>query len=81
MEIDKAIQNLCKDKTVIIVAHRLSALKICDRVAVVENHTITSTGTHEEVRANNDYYRQAWADYEKARNMTYQLEGSETHAN
>ena len=28
MEIDKAIQNLCKGKTVIVVAHRLSALKI-----------------------------------------------------
>ena len=36
MEIDKAIQNLCKGKTVIVVAHRLSALKLCDRVAVVK---------------------------------------------
>ena len=42
MEIDKAIQNLCKGKTVIVVAHRLSALKMCNRVAVVENHTITN---------------------------------------
>lgn len=57
MEIDKAIQNLCKGKTVIVVAHRLSALKMCNRVAVVENHTITSVGTHEEVRKNNAYYR------------------------
>ena len=53
----KAIQNLCKGKTVIVVAHRLSALKMCNRVAVVENHTITSVGTHEEVRKNNAYYR------------------------
>ena len=67
MEIDKAIQNLCKGKTVIVVAHRLSALKLCDRVAVVENHTITSVGTHEEVRRKNAYYRKAWEDYEKAR--------------
>ncbi len=76
VEIDKAIQNLCKGKTVIIVAHRLSAIKMCDRIAVVENRTVTCVGNHEEVRANNDYYRQAWADYKKARNMTYQLEGS-----
>ena len=66
MEIDKAIQNLCKGKTVIVVAHRLSALKMCERVAVVENHTITCVGTHEE-------------DYETARNITYQLEGGEQH--
>ena len=80
MEIDKAIQNLCKGKTVIVVAHRLSALKLCDRVAVVENHTITSVGTHEEVRRKNAYYRKAWEDYEKARNITYQLEGGEGNA-
>lgn len=79
MEIDKAIQNLCKGKTVIIVAHRLSALKTCNRVAVVENHTITCVGTHDEVRKQNKYYRKAWADYEKARNMTYQLEGGNEH--
>ena len=52
-------------------------LKLCDRVAVVENHTITSVGTHEEVRRKNAYYRKAWEDYEKARNITYQLEGGE----
>lgn len=75
MEIDKAIFNLCKGKTVIIVAHRLSALKMCDRVAVIENHTITCVGTHEEVRKNNEYYRKAWTDYEAARNISYQLEG------
>jgi ATP-binding cassette subfamily B protein IrtA len=79
MEIDKAIQNLCKGKTVIVVAHRLSALKMCNRVAVVENHTMTSVGTHEEVRKNNAYYRNAWKDYETARNITYQLEGGEQH--
>ena len=74
MEIDKAIENLCKGKTVIVVAHRLGALKMCNRVAVVENHSITSVGTHDEVRQDNAYYNQAWTDYETARNITYQLE-------
>ena len=77
MEIDSAIKNLCKGKTVIIVAHRLSALKMCDRIAVVENHTITDVGTHEEVREKNDYYKKAWNDYEVARNIAYKLEGDE----
>ena len=74
-KIDKAIKNLCEGKTVIIVAHRLSALKICDRIAVVENHTVTDRGTHEEVLTKNEYYKRAWESYEKARNMTYQIEG------
>ena len=80
VEIDKAIENLCKGKTVIVVAHRLGALKMCNRVAVVENHTITSVGTHDEVRQDNAYYNQAWTDYETARNITYQLEGGADHA-
>ena len=80
VEIDKAIENLCKGKTVIVVAHRLGALKMCNRVAVVENHSITSVGTHDEVRQDNAYYNQAWTDYETARNITYQLEGGADHA-
>lgn len=74
LEIDKAIENLCKGKTVIVVAHRLNALKMCDRVAVVEKHTITSVGTHAQVRRENEYYNQAWTDYETARSMSYQME-------
>ena len=80
VEIDKAIENLCKGKTVIVVAHRLGVLKMCNRVAVVENHTITSVGTHDEVRQDNAYYNQARTDYETARNITYQLEGGADHA-
>lgn len=75
VEIDKAIENLCKGKTVIIVAHRLGAIKMCDRVAVVENRTVTCVGTHAEVRERNEYYQKAWEDYEAARAMTYQMEG------
>ena len=45
-----------------------------------ENHTITSVGTHEEVRRKNAYYRKAWEDYEKARNITYRLEGGAGNA-
>ncbi|MGL6198912.1 MAG: ABC transporter ATP-binding protein [Lachnospiraceae bacterium] len=75
VEIDKAIDNLCKGKTVIIVAHRLGVVKKCSRVAVVENNTVTCCGSHAEVRQNNAYYRIAWADYEAARNIKYSLEG------
>ncbi len=75
VEIDKAIHNLCKGKTVIIVAHRLGVVLKCDRVAVVENRTITSVGAHDEVLKNNLYYRHAWQDYEEARGITYKIEG------
>lgn len=79
VEIDRAIENLCRGKTVLIVAHRLGAVRLCDRVAVVENHTISCCGTHEQVRAENEYYRGAWADYEAAREVTYSLKGGAEH--
>ena len=71
MEIDKAIKNLCKGKTVIIIAHRLSVVGMCDRVLVVENHTISDIGTHDELLTRNRTYRESWESYEAARNIRY----------
>ncbi len=71
LEIDKAIHNLCKNKTVIIVAHRLGVVSMCDRVAIVENNTVVDVGTHEEVLAKNEYYKKAWNDYKTSRNIVY----------
>lgn len=79
LEIDKAIHNLCEGKTVLIVAHRLSALKICDRIAVVENHKVSSIGNHHEVLNENVYYKTAWESYQKARTFAYQMQGGIKH--
>ena len=75
VEIDRAIFNLCKGKTVIIVAHRLGAVKMCDKVAIVENHTIAAFGTHAEVLKTNRYYQDAWRSYHAARQVTYSMKG------
>lgn len=77
VEIDRAIRHLCEGKTVILVAHRLGAVKMCDKVAVVERHTVTCPGTHEQVLASNAYYRNAWRDYNEARNLTYSMKGAD----
>lgn len=71
VEIDKAIENLCRGKTVLIVAHRLSAIKMCDKVAVLENGAVTSFGKHEDVLRENAYYQTAWRDYNMARAINY----------
>ncbi|MDD2981155.1 MAG: ABC transporter ATP-binding protein [Hespellia sp.] len=81
VEIDKAIANLCKGKTVIIVAHRLGAIKMCDKVAVVENHTVKAFGTHTEVLETNDYYKDAWRSYHAAREVIYGVKGVEQNEN
>lgn len=77
VEIDRAIENLCKGKTVIIVAHRLGIVKSCDRIAVVEKNGITRVGSFSDMKKNSPYFAKAWQDYNAARNVRYQMKGGE----
>ncbi len=79
VEIDKAIANLCKGKTVIIVAHRLGITTLCDRVAVVEKNTVTDVLPHKELVEKNDYFKKSWESYITARNIRYTAKGSESY--
>jgi len=76
VEIDRAIDNLCENKTVIIVAHRLAIVKKCDRIAVVEDQGISGVGTFEEMLEKNAYFRNAWKEYGEARNVKYGMGGA-----
>ena len=44
---------------------------MCDKVAVVENHTITAFGTHEEVLEENRYYQKAWEGIMRKRGQLF----------
>ncbi len=56
--IQNAITQITKDKTTIIIAHRLSTLKDADRLIVIEDGKMTETGTHKElIEAKGDYYK------------------------
>lgn len=50
---------------------------MCDKVAVVENRTVTGFGTHEELLVSNSYYKQAWDKFNAARAMVYSQKGEE----
>ena len=80
LEIDRAIENLCRGKTVIIVAHRLGIVKNCDRIAVVEDQGISRTGSFEDMIENSVYFRKAWEDYHAARNIRYELKSRDGKA-
>ena len=56
----KAIGNLIKGKTVIIVAHRLSTITAADQIIVVDKGTVQATGTHEELLKSSALYRSMW---------------------
>ena len=47
--VQKAIDNLMKDKTVFVIAHRLSTIKNADRIAVINEGKLMELGTHDEL--------------------------------
>ena len=58
--IQKAITNLVKDRTSIIIAHRLSTVMSADRIIVLENGKIVEEGTHKELLKNKSKYFELW---------------------
>ena len=59
-EIKKAIDNLSKDYTILIIAHRLSTVLDCDRILFLEDGKITCQGTHEDLLKNSEGYRRLY---------------------
>ena len=47
--VQQAIENLMKDRTVFVIAHRLTTIQNADRIAVINRGYLTELGTHEEL--------------------------------
>jgi ABC-type multidrug transport system fused ATPase/permease subunit len=58
--IQKALEGFVRGRTVIIITHRLSALALADRIAVVQDGRILDVGTHAELLARCPFYRRLY---------------------
>ena len=56
IEVQKALENLMKDRTTFIIAHRLSTVRNADRILVIEDGEIVEEGNHEELLKKNGEY-------------------------
>lgn len=65
-KIQKAFEVLTKNKTVLMIAHRLSTVKNADKIIVIEDGQIKESGTHEELLSKNNLYAKMWEDYKKS---------------
>ena len=59
-KVQKAIYGLDKDKTILIIAHRLSTVNKCDKIIVVDDGNIVDIGTHKELYKRCSKYRELY---------------------
>jgi ATP-binding cassette subfamily C protein len=53
-----ALTAVLSNKTLIVIAHRLSTVRDCDRLYVIESGRVTDSGTYDELRERNSWFRQ-----------------------
>lgn len=58
--IQQALDELCKGRTTLVVAHRLSTIKNADEIAVIANGEIVEQGTHEELLGKKGMYAELY---------------------
>ena len=64
--IQKALSVLCQDKTVIMIAHRLSTVVNADKIIVLKDGKIIEEGRHEELLNKHGLYHKMWNDYNQS---------------
>lgn len=64
--IQDAISNLLKDKTIIVIAHRLKTIKHANKIVVLNNGVIEATGSHSNLLENNVQYKSMWENQDSA---------------
>ncbi|WP_454208426.1 peptidase domain-containing ABC transporter [Proteus sp. Marseille-Q3619] len=58
--IQEHLPLIAKERTVIIIAHRLSTVRTCHRIIVLEKGNLIEEGTHKELIAKNSHYKKLW---------------------
>jgi ATP-binding cassette subfamily B protein len=65
--IQKAIGNLAKDRTVLVIAHHLQTIRRADQIIVFSAGAIVERGTHDELLKNRGVYHTLWIAQEQAK--------------
>ena len=62
-KIQESLMSLCKNKTLIIIAHRLTTVTNCDKIVVLDSGKLDSVGAHDELLRNSALYKKMWEIY------------------
>lgn len=69
-EVQGALDELAKGRTVIAIAHRLSSIRHFDRIVYLQDGRIVESGTHDDLIALNGAYARQWRSHLAARSFT-----------
>ena len=64
--LQKALAKLSEEKTVLVIAHRLSSIKEADSIVVLEQGKVIDCGTHDELIRRCSPYQDMWAAFEQS---------------
>ncbi len=70
-KLQRAIDALTKDKTLIVIAHRLQTIMHADQILVLKDGAVSARGTHEELLVKSEIYRAMWQTHVHA--MDWQI--------
>jgi ABC-type multidrug transport system fused ATPase/permease subunit len=56
-QVMEAVQRVRQDKTVVMIAHRLSTVRNCDRIYLLENGMVADSGRFDDLVASSDTFR------------------------
>jgi ATP-binding cassette subfamily B protein len=73
--IQKALAKLTKDKTVLMIAHRLTSVVDVDSIIVIDKGKIAEQGSHYELMKKQGTYAKMWNEYQKSVKWTIGKEG------
>jgi len=66
LQVQKAINQITKNKTVLTIAHRLSTIRNVDKILVINEGKLIESGTHEELVNNNGLFSKMWKEYNQS---------------
>jgi ATP-binding cassette subfamily B protein len=69
--IQQAIDGLVKNKTVVVIAHRLNTVVHADKIVVLDEGQIVKQGTHDELMRAEGLYRRMWDEQQKVREWKF----------
>ena len=77
-QIQQALDLIMQQTTAIVIAHRLSTVKSCDRIVVLSQGSIIEQGSHDQLLEQAGHYAELYDTYFRHQSLAY-IERNETH--